>query len=44
VETIETLRQTNLSTAALAVLKGIAKTIPYQAMLINAIPVTKTGK
>ncbi|MGF1587107.1 MAG: Fic family protein [Bacteroidales bacterium] len=37
VETIEILRQTNKSIAALAELKGIAKTIPNQAMLINAI-------
>lgn len=37
VETIEILRQTNKSAAALAELKGIAKTIPNQAMLINAI-------
>ncbi len=37
VETIEILRQTNRSTAALGELKGIAKTIPNQAMLINAI-------
>jgi cell filamentation protein, protein adenylyltransferase len=37
VETIGILRQTNKSTAALAELKGIAKTIPNQAMLINAI-------
>ncbi len=37
VETIDILRQTNKSTAALAELKGIAKTIPNQAMLINAI-------
>ncbi len=37
VETIEILRQTNKSTAALAELKGVAKTIPNQAMLINAI-------
>ena len=37
VETIEILRQTNKSTAALAELKGIANTIPNQAMLINAI-------
>jgi Fic family protein len=37
VETIEILRQTNKSTSALAELKGIAKTIPNQAMLINAI-------
>lgn len=37
VETIEILRQTNKATAALAELKGIAKTIPNQAMLVNAI-------
>lgn len=37
VETIDILRQTNKSTAALAELKGIAKTIPNQTMLINAI-------
>jgi len=37
VETIEILRQTNKSVAALAELKGIAKTIPNQIMLINAI-------
>jgi len=37
VETIEILRQTNKSTAALGELKGIANTIPNQAMLINAI-------
>lgn len=37
VETIEILRQANKSTAAIAELKGIAKTIPNQAMLINAI-------
>lgn len=37
VESIEILRQTNKSTAALAELKGIAKTIPNQTMLINAI-------
>ena len=37
VETIEILRQTNNSTAALAELKGIARTIPNQPMLINAI-------
>jgi Fic family protein len=37
VETIEILRQTNKSTAALAELKGIAKTIPNQVMLLNAI-------
>ncbi len=36
-ETIKILRQTNNSTAALAELKGIARTIPNQAMLINAI-------
>jgi Fic family protein len=37
VETIAILRQTNKATAALAELKGIAKTIPNQVMLINAI-------
>ena len=37
VETIEILRQTNKSTAALAELKGVAKTIPNQAMLVNAV-------
>jgi Fic family protein len=37
VETIPILRQVNRATAALAELKGIAKTIPNQAMLINAI-------
>lgn len=37
VETVEILRQTNKSTAALAELKGIARTIPNQSMLINAI-------
>lgn len=37
VETIAILRQANKATAALAELKGIAKTIPNQAMLINAI-------
>lgn len=37
VENIEILRQTNKSIAALAELKGIAKTIPNQSMLINAI-------
>jgi len=37
VETIEILRQTNKSTAALAELKGFTKTIPNQVMLINAI-------
>ena len=37
VETIEILRQTNKSASALAELKGIAKSIPNQAMLINAI-------
>ena len=37
VETIDILRQTHKSAAALAELKGIAKTIPNQAMLINAI-------
>ena len=37
VETIKILRQANKATAALAELKGIAKTIPNQLMLINAI-------
>jgi len=37
VENIEILRQTTISIAALAELKGIAKTIPNQSMLINAI-------
>ncbi len=37
VETIEILRQANKSIAVIAELKGIAKTIPNQAMLINAI-------
>lgn len=37
VETIKILRQTTISIAALAELKGIANTIPNQAMLINAI-------
>ena len=37
VETIKVLRQTAKSTAALAELKGNAKTIPNQEMLINAI-------
>lgn len=37
VETISILRQVTKSSAALAELKGIAKTIPNQAMLINAI-------
>ena len=37
VETIKILRQTNKSTAALAELKGFAKTIPNQSMLVNAI-------
>ena len=37
VETIEILRQTSRAAAALAELKGIAKTIPNQAMLINAV-------
>ncbi len=37
VETVEILRQTIKTAAALAELKGIAKTIPNQAMLINAI-------
>lgn len=37
IETIEILRQANKATAALAELKGIARTIPNQAMLVNAI-------
>ena len=37
VESIEILRQTNKTTGALAELKGIAKTIPNQIMLVNAI-------
>ncbi len=37
VETIPILRQVNAATAALAELKGIAKSIPNQSMLINAI-------
>ena len=37
VETINILKQANKAAAALAELKGIAKTIPNQAMLINAI-------
>ena len=37
VETIEILRQTSKSAAALAELKGIANTIPNQTVLINAI-------
>jgi Fic family protein len=37
VETIAILRQATKATAALAELKGIAKTIPNQAMLINAV-------
>ena len=37
VETLAILRQTNKAATALAELKGIAKTIPNQAMLINAI-------
>jgi len=37
VETMEILRQTNKATAALAELKGIARTIPNQIMLINAV-------
>lgn len=37
VETLEILRQVNKAATALAELKGIAKTIPNQAMLINAI-------
>jgi Fic family protein len=37
VETIQILRQTNKAATALAELKGIAKTIPNQVMLINAV-------
>ena len=37
IETIAILRQTNKAATALAELKGIAKTIPNQSMLINAI-------
>ena len=37
VETIAVLRQTNKAATALAELKGIARTIPNQSMLINAI-------
>jgi len=37
VETLEILRQLSKSSNALGVLKGIAKTIPNQAMLINAM-------
>lgn len=37
VETIKTLKQTNKAATALAELKGIAKTIPNQSMLLNAI-------
>ncbi len=37
VETLAILRQTNKAATALAELKGIAKSIPNQAMLINAI-------
>ena len=37
VETIAVLRQVNKAATALAELKGIAKTIPNQSMLINAI-------
>lgn len=37
VETIKVLRQVTKAAAALAELKGIAKTIPNQAMLVNAI-------
>jgi len=41
-ETIEILTQTFKSTAALAELKGIAKTIPNQVMLINTINRSKS--
>ena len=37
IETIKILRQVNNAATALAELKGIAKTLPNQAMLINAI-------
>lgn len=37
VETIEILRQLSYSTKALGELKGIAKTMPNQAMLVNAV-------
>ena len=37
IETIKILRQVNRATAALAELKGFAKTIPNQTILINAI-------
>tara|TARA_B100000809_G_scaffold17499_1_gene15544 strand:+ start:510 stop:899 length:390 start_codon:yes stop_codon:yes gene_type:complete len=37
VETIEILRQLSKSTNSLGELKGIAKTIPNQEMLINAV-------
>ena len=37
IETLKILRETNIATAALAELKGIANTIPNQSMLINAI-------
>jgi len=37
VETIKILRQVNKAATALAELKGIAKTIPNQTMLINAV-------
>lgn len=37
VETLEVLRQLSNSTKALGELKGIAKTMPNQAMLVNAV-------
>lgn len=37
IETLSILRQANRSSSALGELKGIAKTIPNQAMLINAV-------
>jgi len=37
IETIKTLKQTNNAATALAELKGIAKTIPNQSMLLNVI-------
>ncbi len=42
VETIRILKQENLATAALGELKGIAKLIPNQKMLINAIVIQES--
>lgn len=42
VETIRILRQENLAIAALSELKGIAKLIPNQEMLINAIVIQES--